>query len=133
MQTILRSKTGVEAVVGPGLPFIVIGEPDRERQCFESAPDFECDATRWKLQAEIAVEIAPAFLQIIDVGVVTLHLDKLTVHVGDRDARGEGQTAHIIDDTSLEPACGLRGHGDCSKETRDTNRKQPVVSHGECC
>lgn len=26
MQTILRSKTGVEAILGPGLPFIVIGE-----------------------------------------------------------------------------------------------------------
>lgn len=26
MQTILRSKTGVEAVIGPGLPFVMIGE-----------------------------------------------------------------------------------------------------------
>jgi 5-methyltetrahydrofolate--homocysteine methyltransferase len=26
MQTVLRSKTGVEAVIGPGLPFVIIGE-----------------------------------------------------------------------------------------------------------
>ncbi len=75
MQTVLRSKTGVEALIGPGLPFVVIGErinpTGRKALAAEmQAGNFE----RVKADAQAQVE---AGAQVLDVnaglGVANAH------------------------------------------------------------
>jgi 5-methyltetrahydrofolate--homocysteine methyltransferase len=75
MQTVLRSKTGVEALIGPGLPFVVIGE--RINPTGRKALAAELLAGNFERVKADALAQAEAGAQVLDVnaglGVANAH------------------------------------------------------------
>ena len=142
MRTVLRSKTGVEALIGPGLPFVVIGErinpTGRKALAAEmQAGNFE----RVKADAQAQVE---AGAQVLDVnaglGVANAHELEPEVMVKAIEAVQSVVDVPLCIDSSIPAAliAGVRAAGGKSLINSVTGEDErlekvlPVVAEYKC-
>jgi len=142
MQTVLRSKTGVEAVMGPDLPFIVIGE--RINPTGRKALAAEMLAGNFERVKQDALAQVQAGAQVLDVnaglGVANAHELEPDVMVKAIDAVQSVVDVPLCIDSSVVAAlkAGLKAAGgrplinSVTGEEERMERVFPLVAEHKC-
>jgi 5-methyltetrahydrofolate--homocysteine methyltransferase len=142
MQTILRSKTGAEAIIGPGLPFVVIGE--RINPTGRKALAAEMQAGNFERVKADALAQVEAGAQVLDVnaglGVANAHELEPEVMVRAVEAVQSVVDVPLCIDSSIPAAliAGVKAAGGKSLINSVTGEEErlekvlPVVAEYKC-